>query len=119
MKKYKKIPKFRSEDEEARFWGKESPLDYPHDIKKIKNPFQFSVEFLEKAAARHKEKKRSLTLRMEHSLILLAKIIAKQRGNYYQALLRGWIRDGILKELAEHPEIKQAIRKENLHFLHG
>jgi len=119
MKKYKKLPKFKSEDEEARFWDKASVLDYPHEFKEIKNPFKFSVEFLEKTAARHKEKKRSLTIRMEHSLILLAKIIAKQRGDYYQALLRGWIRDGILKELADHPEIKQAIRKENIHFLHG
>jgi predicted DNA binding CopG/RHH family protein len=119
MKKGKRVPKFKSEDEEARFWEKESPLDYPSDVKRVKDPFQFSVEFLEKAAKRHREKKRSLTLRMEYSLILLAKIIAKKRGDYYQALLRNWIRSGIMKELTDHPEMKQAIRKENLHFLHG
>ena len=100
MKKKKKIPKFKSEKEAARFWSQKSSFDYPGEFK-------------------HKERKKSLTLRMEHSLILLAKIIAKQRGDYYQSLLRSWIREGILKELSEHPEIKQAIQKQNLRFLHG
>ena len=119
MKKKKKIPKFKSEKEAARFWSQKSSFDYPGEFKEIKDPFRFSIEFLEKAAAKHKERKKSLTLRMEHSLILLAKIIAKQRGDYYQSLLRSWIREGILKELSEHPEIKQAIQKQNLRFLHG
>lgn len=119
MKKKKKVPKFKSEKQAARFWSEESPLDYPDEFEKVKDPFKFSIEFLEKATAKHKEKKKSLTLRMEHSLILLAKIIAKKQGNYYQALLRNWIKDGIHKELTDHPEIRQAIRKENLRFLHG
>lgn len=118
MKK-KKIPKFKSEKEEAEFWSKNTPLDYQGGLKKIKDPFKFSVEFLEAMAARHRVKKKSLTLRMEYSLILLAKIIAKERGSYYQALLRSWIREGIVKELSEHPEIKRSIRNDDLRFLHG
>jgi len=30
MKKLKKIPKFKNEDEERQFWAKHSPLDYEH-----------------------------------------------------------------------------------------
>lgn len=115
----KKIPKFQSEKEAAEFWSKNSPLDYPNEFKEIKDPFKFSIEFLERIAAEHKERKKSLTLRIEPSHILLAKIIARKRGDYYQALLRKWILIGIRKTLLEHPEIRRDIKKEHLHLMQG
>jgi predicted DNA binding CopG/RHH family protein len=117
MKKRKKIPKFKSEKEEAAFWSKHSPLDYPDEFKDIKKPFQFNIDFLKKMAKEHKEKKKTLTLRMEESQILLAKIIANRLGNYYQSLIRAWVKEGITRELEEHPEIEEYIRKKQLHLL--
>ncbi|MBU1147817.1 MAG: BrnA antitoxin family protein, partial [Candidatus Omnitrophica bacterium] len=68
-------------------------------------------------AKEHKEKKKTLTLRMEESQILLAKIIANRLGDYYQSLIRVWVREGIIKELEEHPEIEEYIRKKQVHLL--
>lgn len=113
----KKIPKFKSEKEAAEFWSKHSPLDYSGEFKEAKDAFKFSVEFLERIAEEHREKKKSITLRIEPSQIILAKIIAKKRGDYYQALLRKWILHGIQQTLSKYPKIKNAIRKENLHLL--
>ena len=117
MKKRKKVPKFKSEKEAAEFWSKHSPLDYSSEFKDSNEPFQFSVDFLKKMAKEHKEKKKTLTLRMEESQILLAKIIANRLGDYYQSLIRDWVREGIIKELEEHPEIEEYIRKKQLHLL--
>lgn len=113
----KKIPEFKSEAEEALFWKKHSPLDYPDESREVDNPFEFALDLLKRAAKEHKEKKHSLTFRMEPSQILLAKIIAKKKDDNYQNLLRKWVREGIYKELKEDPHIEKEVRKKNLHFL--
>ena len=95
----KKIPEFISEREEALFWSKHSLLDHLDETEEVKKPFEFALYLLKRAAKEHKEKKRSLTFRMEQSQILLAKIIAKRHGDNYQSLLRKWIREGINKEM--------------------
>ena len=114
----KKLPKFRSEAEEARFWSKNSPLDYPYDFKDVDNPFRFSLSLLKRAAKEHKEKKRSLTFRMEESQIYLAKIIAKEYGDHYQTLMRKWVKERIYQELKQHPGIEDQIRKQHIHLVH-
>ena len=106
----KTIPHFKSEKEEALFWETHSPLDYPAQVGDIEDPFAFSPALLKKIAARKKERKQSLTIRIEQQQIALAKIIAGQKGLGYQTQMRMWIREGIHKELQEHPEIKKRIR---------
>lgn len=59
----KKMPKFKTEKEEARFWDTHSPLDYPSEFMDVKEPFEFDQGLLKKAAQRREERKRSLTLR--------------------------------------------------------
>jgi len=113
----KKIPEFRSEKEEALFWGEHSPLDYPDETVEVKRPFEFALYLLKRAAKEHKEKKRSLTFRIEQSQILLAKIIAKRRGDNYQSLLRKWIREGICKEIKGNPGIERDVRRQNLRLV--
>ena len=113
----KKLPKFKSEEEAAQFWSKHTPLDYPDEFKNIKNPFKFSLKLLREAAKEHREKKKSLTFRMEQSQILLAKIIANSQNAHYQSLMRMWIRDRIRKEIQDDPEIERYIRKQHLHLL--
>ena len=110
----KRIPKFKSEKEEALFWSKHSPLDYPDEAKETEQPFRFALSLLKSAAKEHKEKKQLLTLRMEQSQIYLAKIIAKIYGDHYQSLMRKWIRERIYKELKDHPDIEESIRRQDL-----
>ncbi|MCX5677544.1 MAG: CopG family antitoxin [Candidatus Omnitrophica bacterium] len=113
----KKMPEFKSEEEEALFWSKHSPLDYPDEAKAAEKPFEFAMYLLKRAAKEHKEKKRLLTFRMEQSQILLAKIIAKKYGDNYQSLLRKWIRERIYEEIKGNPNIAKDVRKQNLRLV--
>ncbi len=105
----KKLPKFKSEEEEARFWNTHSPLDYPGEFTEAKEPFEFAPSLLKKAAARREERKRQLTLRMGQRQIDLAKVIAKYRGLGYQTLMRIWVIEGIRQEIKAHPEIEKLL----------
>jgi hypothetical protein len=44
----KTIPKFKCEEEEARFWDTHSPLDYPDEFVDVKEPFKFAPGLLRK-----------------------------------------------------------------------
>ena len=105
----KKMPKFKTEEEETRFWDTHSPLDYPCEFMDVKEPFEFAPSLLKKAAERREERKRSLTLRMGQRQIDLAKVIAKYRGLGYQTLMRIWVIEGIRQEIKTHPEIEKLI----------
>ena len=108
--KVKKLPKFKSKKEEARFWDTHSPLDYPGEFTDINGSLEFSPALLKKAAKRREERKRHLTLRMGQQQIDLAKVIAKCKGLGYQTQMRVWIVEGIHKEIAAHPEIRKLLR---------
>ena len=115
----KKIPKFKSEEEEAKFWSENTPIDYSGEFVTQKEPFKFAVDLLKKAAQKQKERKTSLTFRMEESQIVLIKFIAKSLGeDHYQTLMRKWIKEKVLKVLKENPEVEKEIRKQQAHFLH-
>ncbi len=101
----KKIPKFKTEKEEADFWNTHSPLDYPGEFMDVKEPFEYAPSLLKKAAERRQERKRFLTLRMGQRQIDLAKVIAKYKGLGYQTLMRIWVIEGIRQEIKTHPEI--------------
>ncbi len=101
----KRVPKFKTEEEEARFWDTYSPLDYPGEFVDVKEPFEFAPSLLKKAAERREERKRTLTLRMGQRQIDLAKVIARYRGLGYQTLMRIWVIEGIRQEIKAHPEI--------------
>jgi len=101
----KKIPHFKTEDEEARFWNTHSPVDYPGEFVDVKEPFEFEPGLLKKAAQRREERKRTLTLRMGQRQIDIAKVIARYKGLGYQTLMRIWVIEGIRQEIKTHPEI--------------
>lgn len=105
----KKIPKFKSEKEEAHFWDTHSPLDYPDEFTDVKEPFEFDPALLRKVAKRREERKRSLTLRMGQRQIDLAKVIAIRKGLGYQTQMRMWVIEGIRKEVKAHPEIAKLL----------
>ncbi|MFC2149248.1 CopG family antitoxin [Candidatus Auribacterota bacterium] len=105
----KKLPKFKTEKEEALFWEKHSALDYTDEFTDAEKPFEFAPKLLKKAANKREERKRSLTLRMGQDQIDLAKVIAKMQGLGYQTLMRMWVIEGIRKEIKTHPEIRKLI----------
>ncbi|MFH1940234.1 MAG: CopG family antitoxin [bacterium] len=103
----KKLPKFKTEEEEARFWNTHSPLDYPDKFSEVREPFEFAPSLIKKVVGRREERKRQLTLRMGQRQIDLAKVIAKYKGLGYQTLMRIWVIEGIRQEFKEHPEIEK------------
>lgn len=103
----KKMPKFKTEKEAARFWETHSPLDYPEEFTDVKEPFEFSSALIKKVKKKRDERKRHLTLRMGQQQIDLAKVIAKYRGLGYQTLMRMWVIEGIHKEMEIHPQLKK------------
>ena len=105
----KKLPKFKSEEKETRFWDTHSPLDYPSEFTEVKEPFEFTPGLLRKAAQRREERKRQLTLRIGQRQIDLAKVIVKYKGLGYQTLIRIWVIEGIRREFAIHPEVKKLL----------
>ncbi len=105
----KKTHKFKSEKEEAGFWSKHSPLDFPCEFTEIEQPFKFSPALLKKITKRQKERKRPLTIRMGQRQIDLAKVIAEVKGLGYQTQMRMWVIEGIRNELKMHPEIRRLL----------
>ncbi|MBU1147629.1 MAG: BrnA antitoxin family protein [Candidatus Omnitrophica bacterium] len=105
----KKLPKFKSEEEEARFWATHSPLDYPDEFTDVEEPLEISPSLLKKVKERREERKRLLTLRIGQHQIDLAKVIARCRGIGYQTQMRMWVIEGMRKDIAAHPEIRKLI----------
>ena len=107
----KKLPKFKSEKEEAQFWSNHSPLDFEEEFEDVQEPFEFDPAVIERMAKERKERKRPVTFRIEPSKIDLVKIIAKKYGSAYQTTLRIWINEKIYEEFKKHPEIRKEIKK--------
>ncbi len=105
----KKMPKVKTEEEEAHFWDTHSPLDYACEFVDMKESFEFTPSLLKEVAERHEERKRSLTLRMGQRQIDIAKIIAKYKGLGYQTLMRIWVVEGIRQEIRMHPEMRKLL----------
>jgi len=62
----KKLPKFKSEEEEAHFWNTHSPLDYPGEFTEVKEPLEFTK--LEALAAKEKGKEKPVTKKLINKL---------------------------------------------------
>jgi predicted DNA binding CopG/RHH family protein len=86
MKRLKKLPKFKNEAEEAKFWN-------THD----------STEYLDWSKARHvifpnlKPTSRSISLRLPEYIINQVKIEANKLDIPYQTLMKQYIAKGVRK----------------------
>jgi len=78
MKKMgKKIPKFKSEDEEREFWATHSPLDH------------FDTENFKKASfSKLKPSLKSISIRLPEDMLAELKIIAHKKDVPYQSLAK-------------------------------
>jgi predicted DNA binding CopG/RHH family protein len=86
MKSIKHIPKFKNEDEEAKFWDTHSVTDYLHELKEVHN-----VKF-------PKPRKRLVSMRLDYNQINSLKQVAASKGIGYLTLIRLWIYERLSKE---------------------
>jgi len=88
MKKLKKIPEFKSENEEFEFWATHDSTEY-FDLSKAK-----SVRF-----PNLKPSSRSVPIRFPIPLLERIKILANKRHIPYQSLLKMFLSDRVEHEL--------------------
>ena len=81
----KKIPKFKKDEEAARFWETHSFRDYQNDTKDA------AIVFIKKP-------KRAITIRLDPEDIKSVEKIAQRKGLNYTSLLRMWIREHLIEE---------------------
>ena len=112
-RKDKKLPKFKTEDEEADFWATHSPLDYPSEFEEMTEPIELSPELRKRIESERldRERKKTVTFRMEPSKIDLIKLIARRNGIDYQPLMRMWIIQGIDNELSRNIRLRRALTR--------
>lgn len=87
MSKRKNIPKFKSEDEEREFWGKEDSTEYI-EWNKAKQ-----VSF-----SKLKPSTKTISLRLPESVLNDIKIIANKRDVPYQSLIKIFLKERIDNE---------------------
>lgn len=87
MKKFKKIPKFKNEDEERDFWAKADTSQYFDWSKPIKMDFSKLQPSTE-----------SISLRLPEWLLSDLKILANKRDMAYQSLMKFILADWVQKE---------------------
>lgn len=84
MRKPLKIPKFKSEDEEIKFWSKIDLSDYfqPKDFGRVSFP-------------NLKPTSRSISLRLPEYILNRLKERANEIAVPYQSLIKGYIKEGL------------------------
>lgn len=88
MKKLKKIPKFKSEDEEREFWATHDSVDY---IDWSKGRWMILPNL--------KPSLTTISLRMPNHLLNELKLLANRRDVPYQSLLKIFLAERIQQEL--------------------
>jgi predicted DNA binding CopG/RHH family protein len=84
----KKIPTFKSQSEERRFWAREDSAEY------------FDWSNAKKAVFPHlKPSLKTISLRLPESMIEELKVLANKRDVPYQSLLKMFLSERIKKEL--------------------
>ena len=81
----KKIPKFKTDGEAARFWESHHFQDYYKDTKEA------GIKFVRRA-------KRTVAVRLDPDDIKSVEKIAEHKGLSYTSLLRMWIKEHLNKE---------------------
>ncbi|OIP87626.1 hypothetical protein CO009_03755 [Candidatus Shapirobacteria bacterium CG_4_8_14_3_um_filter_35_11] len=87
--KIKIIPKFKNEDEERKFWDKNSFLDFVDLKKVIVNPSLPNLKFSTK----------SVLIRFPTSLISDLKVIANKKDVPYQSYVKIVLAEAVKREL--------------------
>jgi len=82
----KKIPKFKTDEEAARFWETHRFEEYSKDTKDAE------IRFI-------KRPKKTVALRLDPDDIKSVEKIAERKGLSYTSLLRMWIKENLAREV--------------------
>lgn len=88
MKKFKKIPHFKNENEEAEFWATHNSTDYFDISKAIVNPSFPNLKLSTK----------TITIRVSQSLLDSLKMIANKKDVPYQSLVKIFLDEKVREE---------------------
>ncbi|MBU4210489.1 BrnA antitoxin family protein [Patescibacteria group bacterium] len=89
MKKFKKIPKFKNENEEREFWATHDSTEYVDWSKAVKNPVFPNL----------KPSTETISLRLPKYLLARLKELANSKDVPYQSLLKIFLSERIDKEI--------------------
>ncbi len=98
MKKLKKIPKFKNEDEEREFWAIHDSTEYIDWSKAIKNPIFPNL----------KPSTESISLRLPKYLLERIKQLANYRDVPYQSLMKIFLAERVKEELKTTPAVSRS-----------
>jgi predicted DNA binding CopG/RHH family protein len=84
----KKVPKFKNENEERKFWSKNSPLDFIHS-KKLRLSIFPNL----------KPTNRTISIRLPESLVEGIKMLANKKDVPYQSMLKILLAEKVREEL--------------------
>ncbi len=88
MKKLKSIPRFKSEDEERKFWATHDSTEYFDTTKPIRLNFP-----------NLRPSTKTITLRLPASLLNLLKTLAHKKDVPYQSLLKVFLAEKVREEM--------------------
>lgn len=91
MPNLKKIPSFKTEDQERRFWATHSLTDYV-DVKSARRVYFPNL----------KPTLRTISIRLPEHLIGNLKALANERDIPYQALLKQFLAERVEREWRQH-----------------
>lgn len=94
--KNRKLPHFKTREEEAKFWDNHSMEDYLGELECADEVFTLAPSLAEKIKERAKT--RSISLRLPQWEIDGAKRVAKKEGVGYQVLINTWIAEALIRE---------------------
>jgi len=94
LKSLDAIPRFRTEAEEAEFWASHSLAEIWDQLE----PVQVEMASDARRITLRRSRKKPITLRLEQHQIDRAKQLARAKSLNYQALMRSWIGEGIVRE---------------------
>ncbi|KKS98079.1 MAG: hypothetical protein UV73_C0003G0021 [Candidatus Gottesmanbacteria bacterium GW2011_GWA2_43_14] len=89
MKNIKKLPKFKNEDEERKFWTTHDLTDY----------FDMSQAIINPVLQNLKPSTRTVSIRLPESLIAALKTLANKRDVPYQSLVKIILSEKVKQEL--------------------
>lgn len=95
-RKKRKLPRFKTREEEARFWETHCMMDYLDELEPADEVFTLAPALAEKI--RERAKTRAISLRLPQWEIDGAKRAAKKRGVGYQVLIGAWIAEALRRE---------------------
>ena len=77
-----KIPKFKSEEEEAKFWNTHDLTNYLDEFEEVNEEIIITAK---------KRTKKLISIRMDEDIIVALKLAADKKRMPYQTLIQSWL----------------------------